>query len=124
MLNMQLAIKFIGVLIIVQACIFILRIDLLRELLKFFARGNRIYLVAAIRIVLAVLLFIGATQCRRMWIIVALGIILLLSGIAIFTLNAATFKKIFSWYQRRTDLFLRLLVTIGIVIGSLIVYAA
>jgi hypothetical protein len=122
--SMLLLIKLIGVLIIVQACIFVLRIDLLRDLLKFFARGNRIYLIAAIRIATAVLLFVGATQCRRMWIIVAIGIILLLSGIAIFTLNAATFKKIIAWYQRRTDLFLRLLVTIGIVVGSLIVYAA
>jgi len=122
--DMQLLIKFIGVLIIVQACIFILRIDLLRELLKFVARGNRIYLIAAIRIVVAVLLFVGATQCHRQWIIIAIGIILLLSGIAIFTLNAATFKKILTWYQQRTDLFLRLLAAIGIAVGSLIVYAA
>jgi hypothetical protein len=124
MVNMQLLIKFIGILIIVQACIFILRIDLLRALLRFFSHGNRIYLIAAVRIILAVLLFISATQCSRLWIIVALGIILLLSGIAIFTLNAATFKKILAWYQRRTDLFLRLIVAIGIVIGSLIIYAA
>jgi uncharacterized protein YjeT (DUF2065 family) len=124
MLNMLLLIKFIGVLIIVQAFIFILRADLLRGLIRFFSRGNRIYLAATLRIVLAVLLFIGATQCRRMWIIVALGIILLLSGIAIFTLNAATSKKILTWFQQRTDLFLRLLAAIGIVFGSLIVYAA
>ena len=124
MLNMLLLIKIIGVLIIVQACIFILRADLLRELLKFVSRGNRIYLIAAVRIVVAVLLFVGATQCRRMWIIFALGIIFLLSGIAIFTLNAATFKKIITWYQQRTDLFLRLLAAIGVVVGSLIVYAA
>jgi uncharacterized protein YjeT (DUF2065 family) len=124
MLNMLLLIKFIGVLIIVQAFIFILRADLLRGLIRFFSRGNRIYLAATLRIVLAVLFFIGATQCRRMWIIVALGIILLLSGIAIFTLNAATSKKILTWFQQRTDLFLRLLAAIGIVFGSLIVYAA
>ncbi|MDO8303454.1 MAG: hypothetical protein Q7T18_09450 [Sedimentisphaerales bacterium] len=121
---MQLIIKFIGVAIIVQTCVFLLRIDLLRELLKFFARGNRIYFIAAIRIAVAVLLLIGATQCRRMWIIVAIGIVLLLSGIAIFTLNSATFKKILTWYQQRADLFLRLLAVIGIVFGSLIVYAA
>ena len=126
MLNMQLLIKFIGVLLIVQACILILRIDLLRGLLRFFSSGNRIYLIAAARIVVAVLLIFGAGahQGSRMWIILAIGIIFLLSGIAIFTLNAATFKKILTWYQQRTDLFLRLLAVIGIVIGSLIVYAA
>ena len=90
--NMLLTIKLIGVLIIVQACIFILRIDLLRELLKFVTRGNRIYLIAALRIIVAVLLFVGATQCRRQWIIVAIGIILLLSGIAIFSIKPAAFN--------------------------------
>lgn len=124
MLNMLLLIKLIGVLIIVQACIFILRIDLLRQLLKFVTRGNRIYLIAALRIIVAVLLFVGATQCRRQWIIISIGIILLLSGIAIFSIKPAAFNKLVAWYQRRTDLFLRLLAVIGIVFGGLIVYAA
>jgi uncharacterized protein YjeT (DUF2065 family) len=121
---MLLLIKFIGVLIIVQACIFILRIDLLRQLLKFVTRGNRIYLIAALRIIVAVLLFVGATQCRRQWIIISIGIILLLSGIAIFSIKPATFNKLLAWYHRQTDLFLRLLAVIGIVFGGLIVYAA
>lgn len=122
--DMQLLIKFIAILIIIQTCIFLLRADLMREVIRFFSRGNRIYLAAAIRIVVAVLLFLGATQCHRMWVIIAIGSILLISGIAIFTLNAATSKKILTWFQHRTDLFLRLLAAIGLVVGGLLLYAA
>ena len=121
---MQFIIKLIGIIIVVQICVFLLRIDLLRALLKFFSRGNRLYIIAAVRIAVAIILLIGATQCHHKWIIIAVAVILLLSGITIFTLKPATFNKLLSWYQRRTDLFLRLLVAIGLVFGIAIIYAA
>jgi uncharacterized protein YjeT (DUF2065 family) len=121
---MQLAIKFIGVIIIVLAFAFMLRADLLRELIRFISRGSRVYIIGAVRIAFAVILFIGATQCRRQWIIITIGIVFLLSGITIVTLKPTTLRKLFTWYQQRSDLFLRLLAVVGIVIGGLIVYAA
>jgi uncharacterized protein YjeT (DUF2065 family) len=121
---MQFLIKIIGIIIIVQVCVFLLRIDLLRGLMRFLSRGSRLYIIAVIRIALAVLLFIGATQCRRLWIIIAIGVILLLSGLSIFTIKPATLKKLLTWYQQRSDLFLRLLVAIGLIFGIAIIYAA
>jgi uncharacterized protein YjeT (DUF2065 family) len=121
---MRFAIQLIGIVIIVQICVFLLRIDLLREMLKFFSRGSRLYITAVVRIAIAIILFIGATQCRRFWIIIALAAILLLSGITIFTLKPATFKKLLTWYLARSDLFLRLTAAIGLIFGIVIIYAA
>jgi len=121
---MRIVIQFIGVAIIVQVCVFLLRIDLLRELVRFLSRGSRLYIVGVLRIALAIILFVGATQCIHKWIIIAIAIILLLSGIVIFTFNPATFKKLLAWYQRRSDLSLRLMAAAGIVLGGLIIYAA
>ena len=121
---MRIVIQFIGVALIVQACIVLFRIDFLRGLIRFLSWGSRLYIIAAIRTALAVVFFIGATQCVHKWIIIAIAIILLLSGITLFTFKPATFKRLLDWYQRRSDLSLRLMAAAGIVLGGLIIYAA
>jgi uncharacterized protein YjeT (DUF2065 family) len=121
---MRFAIQLIGIVIIVQVCIFLFRIDLLRGLIRFISRGSRLYIIAAVRLALAVVFFIGATQCVHKWMIIAIAVILLLSGLIIFTLKPAAFKKLLAWYQNRSDLSLRLMAAIGIIFGALIIYAA
>jgi uncharacterized protein YjeT (DUF2065 family) len=97
---------------------------MLRALIRFISRGSRLYIIAVLRLALAVVFFIGATQCLHKWIIIAIAIVLLLSGLSVFTLKPAAFKKLLAWYQRCSDLSLRLLVAVGLIFGALIIYAA
>ena len=121
---MQTLIKFIGLVVVTQGFLYVLRPQLLKSVLNFFAQGNRIYLAAAIRIALAVLFFIGATHCRIGWLIIAIGVATLISGIMMLTLTTNQFKKILNWFQRQSFLFIRLLAVLAIVFGAIIVYAA
>jgi len=117
-------IKSLGILIVLIGIIYLLKPDIMRPLIDFFNKGKRIYIVALVRLALAVLFLIGARQCRRFWVISAFGIIFLFSAILIFVLRPKKLQPILQWYQRQSVVLYRFLAVIVIIIGAIIIFAA
>ena len=121
---MDLVIKIIGIVIVFFAIIYLLKPDILKRLLEFFKKGKRIYLAALIRLTFAVLFLLDANECKMPWVIIAFGILFLLSGLLIFILGVEKTRTMIEWWQKQSTLLVRIIGLIALAIGALIIYAA
>lgn len=117
-------IKIIGVLIILLGLLYIVKPQIMKSLLEFFKQGSRIYIAGLLRLVLAAVFLISATECRIQWVIIALGILMMLGGLLVFVLGPKKISPILEWWQRQSMMLLRVLALIALAIGALIIYAA
>ena len=121
---MAVIIKAIGIYIAVMGLVFLLKPGLQRTLTRFFAAGSRLYLAALVRFVLAVIFLLGAKECDSTVIIATFGIIFLVSGTLIFMLGIEKARSILSWYLEQPILIFRIIATIVLIVGLVIVFSA
>ncbi len=117
-------IKAIGTFIVLMGLIYLIKPMLFRTVIAFFSRGSRLYLAALLRFALAIVFFWGARKCDMKWVIIAFGLIFLLSGILIFMLGLNKAKAILSWYLEQPVFMLRIIAIVALGVGLIIVYAA
>ena len=120
---MHIAIKSLGILITLVGVAYLLRPGLLKMLMNFFKKSNRIYLPGLLRLALAVVFFLGARECRYPWIIFASGIIFLTGGLLIFTLGPKRIRWMLDWYEEQPMLVFRVIALIVIVFGAIIIFS-
>ncbi len=121
---MNTVIRIIGIAMVFIAVAYFAKPGILRHLMKFFKQGRRIYFVALIRFVMAIVFLLGANSCNLPWVIIAFGVLFILSGLLIFILGPEKIRGIFEWYERQSVMILRLLAAVALVIGALVVYSA
>jgi uncharacterized protein YjeT (DUF2065 family) len=121
---MEIVIKAIGTFIVCMGLVYLIKPGVIRILIQFFAKGRRLYLAAFVRFVLATVFFIGARECGVTWLIITFGAIFLLSGLLIFILGLEKARGILNWYLKQPDFIFRILASIVLIVGLLIVYAA
>ena len=121
---MSTVIKAIGTVIVCMGLVYLIRPDILRKIMQFFSVGSRLYLAALLRFALAIVFFLGARECDVTWLIVAFGVIFLLSGLLIFMLGLKRAREIIGWYLEQQDFIFRILSIIVLGVGLIIVYAA
>jgi len=121
---MNTVIKIIGIVIVVFAIVFLSRPDIIRAILAFFTKGILVYLAAIVRFILGILFLVGAQKCHIPWLMVALGILFLISGLLVFIIGAAKCCSMLRWWQKQSALLLRLLTLFPLTVGALIIYAA
>jgi uncharacterized protein YjeT (DUF2065 family) len=121
---MAVIIKAIGIFIAAMGLVFLLKPGLQRTLTRFFAADGRLYLVAVVRFALAVIFLLGAKECHSTRIIAAFGIIFLLSGLLIFILGLEKARSILSWYLEQPVFIFRIIATVVLIVGLVIVFSA
>ena len=123
-MRIVLVIKSLGILFSLMGIAYLLRPDIIKKLMVFFKKGQRIYLAGLLRFALAVVFFVGARECRYFWIIFACGIIFLLSGLLIFMLGPEKIRRMFNWYQNQPILFFRVIALIVLIFGAIVILSA
>jgi uncharacterized protein YjeT (DUF2065 family) len=118
------AIKSIGMLISLIGIVYLLRPDIIRKLMRFFKKGNRIYLAGILRLALAVVFLVAARECRYPWIIFVSGVIFLAGGLLIFLLGPEKIRKMLDWYQEQPTLIFRVIALIVLAFGVIIILSA
>ena len=121
---MIILIQIIGVLICLMGWAFAISPVMLRGLLNFFMQGKNIYIAGVVRLILAVIFFVAASQCSVPLVLYVLAVLCFLGGILIFTLGVDRIKKILEFYQDKSDKFLRVISLLPLIIGILILYSA
>ena len=121
---MDTVIKIIGIVIVFIAIIYLLKPQIIKRMIEFFKHGRRVYLAGLMRFALAVVFLVGATDCQRPGVIIAFGILFIISGLLIFTLKLEKIKAMFDWWQNQSLLLLRVVAVIVLVIGAVIIYSA
>jgi uncharacterized protein YjeT (DUF2065 family) len=122
--TMQILVKIIGLLIVLEGILFLLKPELLRRIAEFFSQGKRAYIAAGVRIVLGVVFLLAASQCRIVWVIIALGLLLLLSGIVMLTIRHERLKSIINWWRQRSAGVLRIVAVVVAALGIVVLYSA
>ena len=79
-MRLSIVIQSIGIIFVLVGFIFVLRPDIMKWLIVFIKKGNRVYFAALLRFALAVIFLLGAGDCTHKWIIAALGVLFLLAG--------------------------------------------
>lgn len=79
-MRIVLVIKGLGILFTLMGIAYLLRPEIIKKLMGFFKEGKRIYFAGLVRLVLAVVFFVAASECRYFWMIFASGIIFLTGG--------------------------------------------
>lgn len=123
-MNIVIIIKLLGVVFVLMGIAYLLKPDIMKGLMAFFKKGNRMYLPGLVRFVLAIIFFVGARECQYFWIIFAFGVLFLLSGLLIFLLGPAKIRGILDWYQKQPVFVFRVIAVIVMAVGVVIVFSA
>jgi len=121
---MDMVIKVIGIVLVLLALGCLIKPDLLRGTMRFFSKGSRVYAVALMRFALAVVFFVAARECRNVWVIIAFGVLFLLSGMLIIILGPKRISTMIDWYLKQSSLLLRFLALIAAALGVVIIIFA
>ena len=121
---MSTAIQIIGIVIVAIGVVYILKPSVMKRLFEFFKKGNRLYVAAPIRLGLAVVFLIGARECKHFWVIIAIGILLLISGILVLLLGPKKLVPILDWFQGQSEILQRVVALIVLAVGVVIIISA
>jgi hypothetical protein len=121
---MDLVIKILGVVFVCLGLVVLLKPAVLRPVLQFFRKGNRIYLAALARFALAIVLLLAARECDTPWVIGGFGVLFLLAGLMIFALGPKRTTPMIDWFLKQSGPVVRAIAVLILVIGAVIIYAA
>lgn len=121
---MRTVIQIIGIVFVAIAIVYILKPGVMNRLFEFFKKGSRLYVAAPIRLGLAIVFLVGAGECKKTWVIIAIGILLLISGILVLVLGPKKLRPVIEWFQKQTELLHRAIALIVLAIGVVIIISA
>ena len=123
-MDMVIVIKSLGIVFVLIGIAYLLKPNILKTLMGFFKKGKRIYVAGLVRFALAVVFLLAATQCRKPRMIGAFGVLFLLSGVLIVILGHETIRRIFDWYEKQSSLVFRIIASVVVVVGAIIIFSA
>lgn len=121
---MRTVIQILGIVFVAIAITYILKPVVMKRLFEFFKKGNRLYLVAPIRLALAVVFLLGARECKQFWVILAIGILLLISGILVLVMGPRKLVPILEWFQGQSEILQRIVALVVLAVGVIIIISA
>lgn len=123
MMWLLIIIKALGVIMAVVGVLFSAIPQKVRKFLPFFKITKRIRIVGIIRLAIAVIFLLAASQCRWSVVVAVLGIITLISGVLALMLKVKHIKTFIDWIEGRNEMFIRIMGGVVVLIGLLIVFA-
>ena len=124
LVNIVLVIKSLGIVFALIGIGYLLRPDVAKRLMGFFKKGSRMYFPGVVRLILAVVFFMGARECRSFWVTFVFGIFFLLSGLLVFLLGPARIRRILDWYLAQPTFVFRVIAVVVLAVGVVIVLSA
>lgn len=115
-------VSIIGVLIIIDSILIMLRPDIYRKAISFLISGKMIHLVGMVYSGLGVVFLIFARGCIHPWVVISFGLLSLAGGISCFAIDIEKLKRFVAWWQGRSDLWLRFIGVIALFIGVVLTW--
>ncbi|PIU56711.1 MAG: hypothetical protein COS89_05705 [Deltaproteobacteria bacterium CG07_land_8_20_14_0_80_38_7] len=120
---MEYFVKAFAILIIAVGAISFVTPAFLRKLIELAKVGKRVYVGGVIRIVVGTLLLIAAPNAITIWIPGIIGALILLSGILILVLGVQKIHSFMDKVYSLSDQKIRVIPTIAIILGILLIYS-
>ena len=118
---MKIVLQILGILIILDGIIIMIKPALVKTVMSFFAR--HLYLGAAMKAVFGLLFLFGASQCKFPAVMIILGVLGLFAAVAIVAFNEKM-KAMMNFLVNRREIFWRLMSIVYLAFGALIIYSA
>lgn len=117
-------IKLIGIIIALAGIIFVFSPTTTKQVFAFMGRGRRLYWAGILRLLFGVILLLGASQCRLVGVVIAIGILFLVAGVMIFALGLKKVRSMIEWWNKRSLIVIRGLALGALALGALLIYSA
>lgn len=95
----------------------------LLRLMSRFVTQPRLYVIAAARLAIGVVLLLAAPQCRLTILVQITGVVAIVSGIATALIGEARVRRTLGWFTALPPAVIRLFCAGAIVFGAALVYA-
>jgi uncharacterized protein YjeT (DUF2065 family) len=115
--------KLIGIFITCMGIIVIVKPQIIRMMISFWRQDKRIYLGGLLRMLFGAIFLLSAPQARLPVVMAALGLFLLIAGLLIFLIKLDKIKSMLERWSKRPSYVLRLMGSIVLIIGLLIIYS-
>jgi hypothetical protein len=115
--------RAIGILIVTIGTAIALNPMVFKLLLNFWKKGKNIYIAGIVRLVFGAFFLYIASRCRFPAAISILGALMILGGMLLFLIGPDRIKIIFSWWETRPPILMRLMGFIALSIGALIIFS-
>jgi len=120
---MDKAVLGVGIFIILAAIWLIIKPQICAKVMGFLVRGRMVYLVGILRLAIGLLLLISARECEHTRVVIALGILFLISGASVFIIRLDKIKTTLNWFSKRSTTMIRLIALLPLAIGAVIIWA-
>jgi len=121
---MQVLVWLVAFIMAVMGLMISIRPKFVRRMIGFWKQDKRLMLGGILSLVIGIIFLAAARQCKVPLVVVIFGILSLLKGVARFVLGQEKFKKIISWYERQSDLVLRCMGLLVLVLAAVLIYSA
>jgi len=121
---MVILVKFLGIIIVVFGVIYLLNPKMMKPYMAFWKKGKRLYMGAALSLLIGIVLLLAASQCAVSWFVALFGILGLIKGIVLFVLRQEKAISMINWWAERPIAFLRAHALFALVVGALLIYCA
>ena len=113
----------IGILAIVMGLLGVFQPDLLVSVGRYSLAVPGLYLVGAARLIIGVILFLGAKTSRAPGLLRLLGVAICIGGVVIAGVSAARSNTLLDWWSIHGPGFIRVGAFIVLILGGFVVYA-
>lgn len=115
--------KFLSMFIVSIGIIFLLSPNVLKQYIVFWGQGKRIYAGGILNILIGILLFMVASQCRLAGVVRTMAVLSLVKGIIILGCGLEKMKVMLKWWDKLSPLAVRVIAIVVIGIGILFFYS-
>ncbi|MFH1305902.1 MAG: hypothetical protein ABIH74_05840 [Candidatus Omnitrophota bacterium] len=122
---MVLLVKVLSIVLIVYGCLIVLRPGIFKKILEYAKKKKeRIYIASGAKAALGVLLVFASFKCRVSWIVLVMGGLMILGGIAGFLIKKEVVNKMLDWAEARSTRDMYMLGGAALAFGVLLALAA
>ena len=116
-------VKFLGIFIVGFGVAYFVNPSIIKQYMDFWKTRKRLYLGAALCLLIGIIFLLAAPQCRWRGFIVVFGILSLIKAVCLFVFGQEKLVSFMDWWAKRPIMFLRVYALFAIALGVLLVYS-
>ncbi|NLW84298.1 MAG: hypothetical protein GXY41_07855 [Phycisphaerae bacterium] len=120
---MQYSVWIVGVLVAAWGVAVAIKPQWMKRMMDFFVVGRRFWLAAAAKVAVGILFLVFARDCRIPGIIIAIGVITVVSNLFVLTLAPEKVHKMMAYWQKQPLWIYRTWGIVAALFGGLLLYA-
>jgi mannose/fructose/N-acetylgalactosamine-specific phosphotransferase system component IIC len=120
---MQYSVWIVGALVAAWGVAVAIKPQWMKRVMDFFVVGRRFWLGAAAKVAIGIIFLVFARECREPGIIIAIGVIIVVSNLFVLTLEPEKVHRMMAYFQKQPPWIYRTWGVVAALFGGLLLYA-